>query len=453
MFKQQKTEMIDSEGVKIASPKRRLFGRKYKSVYGDQLVCLIALLIMAVWRWGLRALMLTVVSVAVSMLADLICCRLTRKTYNYRDLSTVVSGMCLALMMPASISYTYLIFGSALAMGIKHIFGGKNNYVFNPACLSYAFLAVCWPSQILMYPKIGETIPVFGEYSGTLSSGMEFYLVRLGTTQQLSSLDILLGNFLGAIGTTHVLILVVCGICLMFRRALSPIITLVTFGTFAALSLLFPAYDNIRSAIIIELISGNLLFGLIFLANDPQTMPRSALGRVFYGIIMGALLVIFRHMTQTETSFVFVLLIANAASLHIDRFADKTIVVTVNTFKWLKNSAGSYERVKKRAQNGDPSEKKTLGDTQEIIVPLMNYNMPAVDNKIIKAAKKPPKIIKGKNSVPMIKEESFFSSLRKNFGKARGGKRSPSSEAKSLKPKKFPIRQPKKNKDNKKGKE
>ena len=444
----------DEDTKIVKNEKRSLFGKKYRSIYGDQLICLCALLIMAVWRWGVRALVICGASVIVSVIADRLFCKMTGKTYNPKDLSTVVSGMCLGLLMPATADYGYVVFGAALAMGIKHIFGGKNNYIFNPACVSYAFLAICWPSQVLMFPKVGDNIPVFGSYTGTLSSGLESYLVRLGTAQEMSVSDIFLGNFLGPIGTTHVLILIVCGVCLMCRRALSPTVTFVTFAAFAAGSFMFPMYDNVNASIVIELICGNILFGLIFLANDPQTLPHSFLGKIYYGIVMGVLLVFFRHLTSTESSFVYVLLIANAVSLHIDLFADRTIVVIKNTFKWLKNSSGSFERVRKEALSG---EKKSLGDTQEIIVPLLNYNMPAVDNKIIKASKKPPKIVRDKNNLPVRKEnksenkESFLSGLRKNLRTKNASSAAKTEEKKSVKTPR-PIKQPRKNDNNKSGK-
>ncbi|HBH94403.1 MAG TPA: NADH:ubiquinone oxidoreductase subunit RnfD [Ruminococcaceae bacterium] len=385
--------------------KRSFLGRKYHSVYGDQLVCLCALLIMGLWRWGAKALVICSVSLVTAVFSDWLCCKMTKKVYNPKDASTFVSGLCLGLMMPASIGYGYVVFGSALAMGIKHIFGGKNNYVFNPACLSYAFLAICWPSQVLMFPAVGERIPVFEAYGGTLSSGLESYLIQLGAAKQMSASDVLLGNFLGPIGTTHVLVLAVCGVCLMFRRALSPTITFVSFGVFVALSALFPSYENFQSAIIIELTCGNIIFGMLFLASDPQTLPKTFLGKIYYGMIIGILLVIFRHMTKTESSFVYVLLIANAVSLHIDLFAENTKKGIKALAKWLKNTSGSFERVRKEAQQDKPSGKSSLGDTQEIILPPVNYNMPAVDNKIIKAAKKPPKIVRGKDNLPVRKEK------------------------------------------------
>ena len=171
-----------------------------------------------------------------------------------------------------------------------------------------------------------------------------------------------------------------------------------------ALSALFPSYDYYYSAIIIEIICGNILFGMLFLASDPQTSPVTFLGKIYYGMIIGILLVVFRHLTKTDSSFVYVLLIANAVSLHIDLFAENTKKGIKTAVKWLKNTSGSFERVRKEAQRDKPADRKSLGDTQEIILPPVNYNMPAVDNKIIKAAKKPPKIVRGKDNLPVRKE-------------------------------------------------
>ena len=457
---------IDAEGVRIAKPKnppperhkkKSRFYRKHKSIYGDQLICLFSLLCMGVWRSGFRALAICLLCVIVCMTADYVCCRLSKKVYNPKDLSTVAAGMCIGLMMPASVSYWLVAFGGVLAMGVKHIFGGKDNYIFNPACLSLAFLVICYPTQMLMFPKVGEILPVFGGFDVPLYSGMDSYLVQLGTAQELSPMDVLLGNFVGPIGTTHVLVLAVCGACLMFRRALSPVVTLTAFAAFVGCSFLFPTYDNISSAIIVELISGNLLFGLIFLANDPQTVPRSILGKVYYGILIGLLAMAFRHFAKVEASFVFVLLLANAISIHIDRFADTTIVVVQRTFKYLKKALGSFERVKEQAKDG---KTPSLNDTQEIIVPLMNYNMPAIDNKIIKAKKQKPKPVDKKKLVENIRSEKkkkrgLFAALVKGGSKNRDESRGKTAVRDMNKPPRHNIKQPKQRsaqKNNKEGK-
>ena len=80
--------------------------------------------------------------------------------------------------------------------------------------------------------------------------------------------------------------------------------------------------------------------------------------------------------------------------------------------------------------------------------------MPAVDNKIIKAAKKPPKIVRDEQNRPVRKsdeKESFLSGLRKSFlvKKADGGANLKNVKMiESQKPNR-PIRQPKKEKNKK----
>ena len=447
------SDYIDDEGVRVAAApeKKSRFFRKHRSIYGDQLLCLLALAGMAVWRSGPRAAVICAVSVLVAMLTDYLCCRLSKKTYNIKDLSTVAGGFCLALMLPASVGYGMVAFGAALAIGIKHIFGGKDNYVFNPAGLSFAFLIVSYPAQVLAYPASGEILPVFGEIDASrLTSGLESYLVRLGTTQKLSPLDVLIGNFVGPIGTIHVLVIAVCGLALILRRALSPAVTLTAFGAFLAGSFLFPSYDNITLAVSVELISGFLLFGLVFLANDPQTIPKSILGRIYYGLLIGVLTIIFRHITKVEASFVFVLLLANALSIHVDRFADKTIVLYTNLIRLLKKAAGGFERVKASAVlDGDS---RSLNDTQEIIVPLLNYNMPAIDSKIIKAKKRAKKKVKPERK--KSEKDNIFLALRAAFGKKRGKNNegiNPENIITNKKPLP-PIKQPKKKSETKNNK-
>lgn len=453
--KEKSAEYIDADGVRVAAApeKKSRFYRKNKSIYGDQLICLLALMGMAVWRSGPRAAVICVVAVLAAMLADYAGCKMTAKTYNVKDLSTVCGGLCLALMMPASVSYWLVAMGAVLSMVVKHIFGGKDNYIFNPACLSFAFMVVCYPAQMLSYPKVGEILPVFGDISGTtLYSGLESYLVKLGTTQDISVIDVLIGNFVGPIGTIHVLVLAVCGICMMFRRALSPTVTLTALGAFIAGAVLFPSYDNFWLAIAVELISGNLLFGLIFLVNDPQTQPKSVLGRIYYGLLVGIMAVLFRRVANAEASIVFVLLLANALSIHVDRFADKTIVVVQHLGRLLRKAAGGFERVKASAQEGDS---RSLNDTQEIIVPLMNYNMPAIDGKIIKAKKQRVKKVKPERIKSGKPHNSLMDSLRRGINKRIAAyEKKTKARAAAAENRVVPIKQPKKKsemKNNKKG--
>lgn len=391
--------------------------RKQKSIYGDQLLCLLTLLGLGVWQSGWRALVIALICVVTCMLSDALFCRMTKKTYNPKDLSTLAAGLCIALMMPASVHYGIVVGGGLLAMGLKHIFGGKDNYIFNPTAAAIAFLIICFPQDMLLYPGRGIKPPVFGAIgSDQLVSGIESYLLKLGTAPSVSLQDILIGNYVGPLGTTHFLVLAVCGICLLARRSSSLLVTISGLGSYCALTALFPVYNSIGDTLALELIGGYLLFGFVFLAGDPQTAPKTTAGKIAYGLIIGIVGCLFRHFGKVEGSFLFVLLIANALSLHLDTVCAAAGVQLKRMFSYLFRNMGRYERLRESAKDGGG---KRLSDTMEIIVPPTNYNMPPIDNKVTKIKRKKANLFERYAETIKIKRRKQQAQARKNERKGK----------------------------------
>lgn len=391
--------------------------RKQKSIYGDQLLCLLTLLGLGVWQSGWRALVIALICVVTCMLSDALFCRMTKKTYNPKDLSTLAAGLCIALMMPASVHYGIVVGGGLLAMGLKHIFGGKDNYIFNPTAAAIAFLIICFPQDMLLYPGRGIKAPVFGAIgSDQLVSGIESYLLKLGTAPSVSLQDILIGNYVGPLGTTHFLVLAVCGICLLARRSSSLLVTISGLGSYCALTALFPVYNSIGDTLALELIGGYLLFGFVFLAGDPQTAPKTTAGKIAYGLIIGIVGCLFRHFGKVEGSFLFVLLIANALSLHLDTVCAAAGVQLKQMFSYLFRNMGRYERLRESAKDGGG---KRLSDTMEIIVPPTNYNMPPIDNKVTKIKRKKANLFERYAETIKIKRRKQQAQARKNERKGK----------------------------------
>ncbi len=359
--------------------------RKQRSIYGDQLVCLAALMGMSIWQSGIRALVVCLGSVLVCVLADMIFCGMTKKTYNPKDLSTIASGLCIALMMPASVHYGIVAGGALLAIAVKHIFGGKDNYIFNPTCVAIAFLIICFPNDMLSYPAYGTQPQVWGDAGVPLVSGLESYLLKLGTAPAVTFQTIMLGSFAGPMGTTHILVIAVCGVCLLLRRSMSPLITAFGLGSYCALTALFPVYSNIGDTLLLELSAGYLLFGFVFLASDPQTLPKTIPGKIVYGIVIGIIGCLFRHFGKVEGSFIFVLLLANAFSLRLDDLCAYFGRQFRRLFAYMHKNMGRYEKLRSDAEK---NKKPKLTDTMEIIVPPTNYDMPPIDNKVTKINRK-----------------------------------------------------------------
>ncbi len=392
-MRDDKTELLDMFDGEArtydVAPQKKV--RKQKSIYGDQLICLVALFGLGIWQYGLRALFIGVFSVAACMLSDALFCRMTNKTYNPKDLSTIAAGLCIALMMPASAAYPIVLGGAILAISVKHIFGGKDNYIFNPTCVAIAFLLICYPTEMLLYPEVGAKPAAWGDIGVNLVPGIENYLLKMGTAPTVSFMNMLIGSFAGPMGTTHFLVLIVCGICLICRRSLSFIVILFGLGSYCGLTALFPVYSNIGEALLLELMGGYLLFGFVFLAADPQTVPKTIPGKIAYGLIIGVLGCLFRHFGKVEGSFVFVILIANAISLKLDDLCEAAGINIKKAVLYLHKDMGMYERLSRDARSDEP--KKKLSDTMEIIVPPTNYNMPPIDNKVTKINRKKTNIV------------------------------------------------------------
>lgn len=374
-------QKIDEAPLLMSTEAARKKLRKPKSIYGDQIIFMLAVMIMAVFTYGMRSFAVCVCSVLCCIIVDMIGCFLSKKEYNIKDLSTIAYGMALALMLPASVEYYIVALGALLAITVKHIFGGKDNYIFNPAAVAIAFLIICYPTQVLMYPEHGAELAVFGQSDVLLSGGIESSFIKNGAMPDLSVLDILMGNFVGPMGTTHILVLAVSAICLICRRSVSLSATAGGIAVMAVLSYLTSAVEPAVDAVIVQFIGGFVLFGFIFLASDPQTLPLTNGGRILYGIALGTITVIFRSTANIEGVFVFALLIVNALSLYLDKLAYQIGCITKRLIRFLKKYLGSFERVSKDIKQGKTPR---LTDTQEIMIEPVNFNMPPIDNKVTK---------------------------------------------------------------------
>ena len=231
-----------------------------------------------------------------------------------------------------------------------------------------------------MYPQLGTQPEIFGD-AGVLVSGIESNFIKNGAMPSLTELEILMGRFAGPMGTTHILVLIVSGICLICRRSVSLSATVGGIAVMGLLSYLTSSVQPATDAVVFRFISGFVLFGFIFLASDPQTLPLTNGGRILYGIALGVITVIFRNTANIEGIFVFSLLIVNALSLYLDKLAFIIAVETKQIVRYLKHNLGSFERMTKDVKQG---KTPSLSDTQEIMIEPVNYNMPPIDNKVTK---------------------------------------------------------------------
>lgn len=289
----------------------------------DVIIALLPLYAMAVYFYGIRAMALGFVGLFTAFAVDIICVLVSGKIPNIRDLSAVVTGMIIPLLMPASVRFSVVITAVIFAViVVKHPFGGVGENIFNPAAAGMAFAIVCWPEEVFTYPVPFTKLPMIIDADTVFKTAVSpAKTLALGGLPSDKILELLLGNVPGPMGAVNILVLITCLIYLFVRRTVHIEVTLSFVAGAAAMAFLFPRASGGES-VLYELMSGMLLFGAVFMINDPVTSPKRFIPMVVYGAITGAASILFRHLGSYEESMIFALLIMNSVTWMLDLWGE-----------------------------------------------------------------------------------------------------------------------------------
>ena len=275
----------------------------------DVVVALLPALAVGTWILGLRALAVTAVSMVSAVGAEWLYCKVTGKQNTLRDCSALVTGMLLALTLPASVPFGIVVLGSVFAIVFaKCMCGGLGQNIFNPALAARAFLMLLFPAALTHY----ETIDGF-------SSATPLHRMVMPTLPDNSLLDMFLGRIPGSIGELSALALLLGGVFLVARKVISPKIPLAYLGSVAVLTFVFSKTGNPISWMLYSLLGGGVMLGAIFMATDYATSPVTPMGQILYGIGCGALTVFFRYFGLFPEGVTYAILLMNLATWGIDR--------------------------------------------------------------------------------------------------------------------------------------
>ena len=294
-----------------------------RTVMGDAVIALLPLYLMAFYFYGYRSLMLGLTSVVTCVVADCACIKLRGVKLNARDFSSIVTGMIIPLLLPASIPYYVIIIGAIFAIVfVKQPFGGIGQNIFNPAAAAFAITAISWPEKAFMYPLPLQKLEVFGEVTAKLIEGPA-HTLKLGGVPTVTALDMITGNFPGPMGATNILVLATCFIYLVFRKTISWQTPVTFVATAAVAAFFFPRVTTGGSAsVMLELLSGCLMFSAVFMLTDPVTSPKRGLAKYIYGMLAAIVTMLFRHFGGYEETVLFAVLLMNAFTPIIDRLSE-----------------------------------------------------------------------------------------------------------------------------------
>ena len=298
-----------------------------------QHICWMAvpLLCMSCFLYGLRPLLLCGVALITGNLCDRLVSLLRRRVYQANDFSNESFALIIALLMPVTVDWYVLIVAVLAGVLIgKEVFGGYGSYPFHPAAVGYTIAAVSWPEQVFRYPQPYTAIPLW-DASGVPVSDTITQTLRSGGMLNISALSLGLGEYAAPMGTGAALIILACGIFLWSQKDVRLSASVSFLLTSALIVFFFPRQVGLTDAAFTasllarlqcvrdELLTGAMLFSAVFLLNEPYTCAHHRIGRILYGVLVGAVTMGFRYFGVYDTGVCFALLVVNSISGWLDR--------------------------------------------------------------------------------------------------------------------------------------
>ena len=278
----------------------------------DVVLALLPALIVGTYVLGLRCLLVALVCIAAAMASESLYSLVTKTRQTVVDGSAMVTGLLLAMTLPASVPLWLAAVGSIFAIVIvKALCGGLGQNIFNPALAARAFMMLIYPVGLTRYFAIGV--------DGVTAATPLHHMVMPALPEE-SLLDMFLGICPGSIGEISALALLLGGAYLVYRRVISLRIPVAYLGSVAVLTLLFYKTDSPINWMLYSLLSGGVMLGSIFMATDYATSPATPVGQVVYGIGCGVLTVIFRYFGLFPEGVTYAILLMNALVWIIDYY-------------------------------------------------------------------------------------------------------------------------------------
>jgi len=283
----------------------------------DVIIALLPATVMGIVYFRFKAVLLIAISIATAVIAEALYQKGTKQKVTISDLSAVVTGLLLAMNIPASAPWWVPVVGSAFAIVIaKQLFGGLGQNFVNPALAGRAFLMASYPSIMADY---AATVPV-----SAVSTATPLALLKAGNIADLPSIaDVFLGHIGGTIGETCALALIIGGIYLIWRGIISWRIPVIYIATVFVLTALI-GRDGVRMPVY-ELFIGGLMLGAFFMATDYATSPVTPLGQIIMALGCGLLTVLIRIFGGYPEGVSYSILIMNLCVPLIERFTKPTI--------------------------------------------------------------------------------------------------------------------------------
>lgn len=267
-----------------------------------------------------------------------------------KDNSALLTGVLLAISIPAYAPWWIIVIGTAFAIiMVKQLYGGLGNNLFNPAMAAYVMLLVSFPLQMTQWlppmslqsvdlTPLDAVCSVFTHYSCsgfslpqlqanidgiTMATPLDTLRTDLsrGLTLDESLNRPVFFAFAGAGWLWVNLAYLAGGVLLIQQKIISwriPVAVIASLFVLSAIAAL--AAPDTLAGPLFHLFSGGTMLAAFFIATDPVSASTTNKGRLVYGVLIGLLVFLIRNFGGYPDAYAFAILLANMAVPLIDYY-------------------------------------------------------------------------------------------------------------------------------------
>ncbi len=289
----------------------------------DVVIALLPAAIAGIVIFGMNAAILCATCVASCVVFEFLFTKLCKRPTTVGDLSAVVTGLILAMNLPATLPVWQAVVGSFIAIVVtKCLFGGLGCNFANPAITARVVMLVAFTGTMAaaVPPKSAEVdLTAYATPLSVLPQGLESEAVT-AFMENTSLMDMFLGVRGGALGETCAAGLLLGGIYLVARKVITWHTPVVFIG--AVFVLAFAITGDMTMALYYTL-SGGTFIGAIFMATDYVTSPSTAKGKIIFALGCAVITTLIRFFGSYPEGVSFSILFMNILNPYIDKWTMK----------------------------------------------------------------------------------------------------------------------------------
>lgn len=289
-----------------------------QSIMRDVIIALVPATAAGIYYFGINALILVIAAIASAVAFEAICQKVMKKPVTVSDLSAVVTGLLLAMNLPAAAPIWVAIVGSAFAIIFgKQLFGGLGQNFINPALAGRAFLLASYPTEMTTW-----SVPNGLEVADAATYATPLAQLKAGHLDA-SLGELILGQCGGTIGETCAIALIIGGVYLLYKHVISWKIPVIYIATVAILFGVIGRH-GVRMPLQ-EIMAGGVMLGGIFMATDYASSPVTPKGQIIFAVGAGLITYLIRTFGGYPEGVSYSILIMNCCVPLIERFTEPTI--------------------------------------------------------------------------------------------------------------------------------